>query len=71
MGNYSAKRAASKRSTAQRKDLLAMAEYLFDLLLTEKINSEPQQIFALREAAFAHHQLEAGKTVGSSILLPL
>ncbi len=57
--------------TTRREDLLAMAEELFDLMLTGKIKSEPQQTFALREAAFAHHELEAGKTVGSSILLPL
>lgn len=53
-----------------RAHMLAMADELFGHLLAGRIVSEPQQRFALAEAAEAHRQLEARKTVGSTVLVP-
>jgi NADPH2:quinone reductase len=53
-----------------RPNLLKMADELFDLVLQGKIKSEPQQVFALAEAADAHRALESRQTVGATILVP-
>ena len=53
-----------------RPHMLDMAKELFDLVLAGKIVSEPQQEFALEDAANAHRALEGRKTVGSTILVP-
>src|SRR6516225_251991 len=53
-----------------RSHMLAMAEELFDLVLAGKIRSEPNQTFALEDAAEAHRALEARKTVGATVLVP-
>jgi NADPH:quinone reductase len=53
-----------------RAHMLEMANELFDLVLAGKIRSEPNQIFALDDAAEAHRALEARKTVGATVLVP-
>jgi NADPH:quinone reductase len=55
---------------AQRKDLLAMAAELFEVVETGKVKIEVNQRYALRDAAQAHRDLEARRTTGSTILLP-
>jgi NADPH:quinone reductase len=53
-----------------RAHMLEMAKELFDLVLAGKIRSEPNQTFALEDAAEAHRALEARKTVGATVLVP-
>src|SRR6478672_1855410 len=53
-----------------RAHMLAMAKELFDLVLADKIRSEPNQSFALADAAKAHRALESRKTVGATVLVP-
>jgi NADPH:quinone reductase len=53
-----------------RAHMLAMAKELFDLVLAGKIRGEPNQSFALADAAEAHRALEARTTVGATVLVP-
>ena len=53
-----------------RPELVAMADDLFNLVLGGKIKIEPTKVFALRDAAEAHRELEGRKTTGSVILVP-
>lgn len=53
-----------------RAKMLEMAGEVFDMVLAGKIKSEPNQIFALEEAAKAHEALEGRKTVGATVLVP-
>jgi NADPH:quinone reductase len=53
-----------------RSHMLAMAQELFDLVLAGKIKGEPNQIFALADAAEAHRALESRRTVGATVLVP-
>lgn len=53
-----------------RAHMLEMARELFDLVLAGKIRGEPNQSFALADAAEAHRALEARKTVGATVLVP-
>ncbi len=53
-----------------RSHMLAMAQEVFEMVLSGKIKSEPAQVFALDQAAQAHRALESRTTVGASILLP-
>lgn len=59
---------AGYADTAER--LRAMATELFDMIASGKIKVEIGQRYALSEAAEAQRQLSAGKTTGSTILLP-
>ena len=56
--------------TATREELVACAEALFGVIGSGVIDCEPRQRYALADAAKAHADLEARKTVGSTILLP-
>jgi NADPH2:quinone reductase len=56
--------------TAKREDLLASANELFDVVLSEAVKIEINQTYPLAEAAQAHRDLEARKTTGSTVLLP-
>jgi NADPH2:quinone reductase len=58
LGTYAAKRA----------ELLAMAQDLFDVVLSGTVKIEINQTYPLREAAKAHQDLQARKTTGSTIL---
>jgi NADPH2:quinone reductase len=53
-----------------RAHMLAMAKELFDLVLAGKICGEPNQSFALADAAEAHRALESRKTIGATVLVP-
>jgi NADPH2:quinone reductase len=53
-----------------RPELLAMADDLFKLVLNGKIRMEPSKVFALKDAAEAHRELESRRTTGSIILVP-
>lgn len=55
--------------TADRSDLLASAEELFDVVLSGDVKIEVNQTYRLSEAAQAHRDLEARKTTGSTVLL--
>jgi NADPH:quinone reductase len=53
-----------------RSKMLAMADELFGMVLAGKITSEPNQIYALADAAEAHRALESRQTVGATVLVP-
>jgi NADPH2:quinone reductase len=53
---------------AKRTDLLAMAQDLFDVVLSGKVKIKVNQTYPLREAAKAHQDLQARKTTGSTVL---
>ena len=53
-----------------RSHMLAMADELFALVLAGKIKSEPNQTYALADAADAHRALESRKTTGATVLVP-
>jgi NADPH2:quinone reductase len=53
-----------------RSHMLAMADELFGHVLAGRIVSEPQQSFALDDAAEAHRALEGRKTTGATVLVP-
>ena len=55
---------------ASREDLLNTANDLFDVVLRGVVKIEVNQTYSLRDAARAHHDLEARKTTGSTVLLP-
>jgi NADPH:quinone reductase len=55
---------------AQREDLLAGAVEMFDLVTRGVLGVEVRQTYPLRDAAQAHRDLEARRTVGSTVLLP-
>jgi NADPH2:quinone reductase len=56
--------------TASRKDLLAHALDLFDVVEKGAVKIEVRQTYPLAEASRAHRQLEDRKTTGSTILIP-
>lgn len=53
-----------------RSHMLDMARELFDLVLAGQIKGEPNQTFALEDAAQAHRALEGRQTVGATVLVP-
>lgn len=53
-----------------RAHMLEMAGELFGHVLAGRIVSEPQQSFALADAAEAHRALESRRTAGSTVLVP-
>ncbi|CAB5686518.1 Quinone oxidoreductase 1 [Delftia tsuruhatensis] len=53
-----------------RVHMLEMARELFDHVLAGRIVSEPQQSFALADAAEAHRALESRRTLGATVLVP-
>lgn len=53
-----------------RPHMLAMADELFGHVLAGRIASEPQQEFALADAALAHQALESRQTTGATVLVP-
>ncbi len=60
LGNY----------TATRKDLLATANDLFDVVGSGKVKIPVKHKYALKDAAKAHAELEARATTGSLVLIP-
>jgi len=55
---------------AKREDLDASAKELFRAVTTRKVKLHVGQRYLLSEAAQAHRDLEARKTVGSTVLVP-
>jgi NADPH2:quinone reductase len=53
-----------------RKDLVATANDLFDVIAKGKVKIAINQTYALADAAQAHRHLEARLTTGSTVLLP-
>jgi len=56
--------------TANRDNMLHMADELFDVVASGAVKISINQRYALEDAASAHRDLEARKTTGSTILLP-
>jgi NADPH2:quinone reductase len=56
--------------TASRKDLLATANDLFDVVGSGKVKIPVNQKYPLKDAQRAHRELESRATTGSSILIP-
>jgi NADPH:quinone reductase len=56
--------------TAERADLLAAANELFEVVQSGAVRIEINQRFPLRDAAEAHRALESRRTTGSTLLLP-
>jgi NADPH:quinone reductase len=56
--------------TASREELVASSSAVFDLLKKGAINVRIGARYPLADAAKAHADLEGGKTVGSSIIVP-
>ncbi len=56
--------------TAERKDLLAHARDLFNVIAKGAVQVEIRQTYPLSEAARAHEDLESRRTRGTSILIP-
>lgn len=56
--------------TTRREDLLATAQELFNVVSGGQVRIAIGQSFALRDAAAAHHALEARQTTGSTVLIP-
>ncbi len=56
--------------TADRKDLLAHAGDLFEVVANGAVKIDVNQTYPLAEAARAHQDLESRKTTGSTILIP-
>ncbi len=53
---------------AKRESLLAMANDLFEVVLTRAVKIAVQQTYPLRDVAKAHRDLEARRTTGSTVL---
>jgi NADPH2:quinone reductase len=56
--------------TASRDELVAAATAVFDMVTRGVIAVHIGARYSLAEAARAHADLEAGRTVGSSLLVP-
>jgi len=56
--------------TATRKDLIATANDLFDVIAGGKVRIAINQTYPLADVAQAHQDLEARLTTGSTVLLP-
>jgi NADPH2:quinone reductase len=54
----------------ERAALLTNAREVFDMVRSGGVRVEIRKVYALRDAAQAHRELESRKTVGSNILLP-
>ena len=55
---------------ASREELVASAIALFEVVTAGKVRIEINQTYPLAQAAQAHHDLEARRTTGSTVLLP-
>ena len=70
-GSLYATRPSITNYTATRKDLVATANDLFEVVGSGKVKITVNQTYPLAEAARAHHDLEARLTTGSTVLLPV
>jgi NADPH:quinone reductase len=69
-GSLYVTRPALATYTAERADLEAMAEDLFSVIASGVVKTEVRQVYALKDAAQAHRDLEGRKTTGSTVLTP-
>jgi NADPH:quinone reductase len=69
-GSLFATRPALPHYTATRKDLVATANDLFEVVADGKVKVAVNQTYALADVAKAHRDLEGRLTTGSSVLLP-
>jgi NADPH2:quinone reductase len=69
-GSLFATRPGLPAYTASRKDLVATANDLFDVVSKGKVKIAINQTYPLVEAAQAQSDLEARRTTGSTVLLP-
>jgi NADPH2:quinone reductase len=69
-GSLFATRPSLGTYTGTRKDLVATANDLFDVVSKGKVKIAVNQTYALAEAAKAHRDLEGRLTTGSTVLLP-
>ena len=67
-GSLYATRPSIANYTATRKDLVATANDLFEVVGSGKVKIAVNQTYPLAEAARAHHDLEARLTTGSTVL---
>ena len=69
-GSYYVTRPTLMTYTAQRSDLEANSEELFDVVKSGKVKIEINQRYALADVAQAHRDLEGRKTTGSTVFTP-
>ena len=69
-GSLFATRPSLNDHTRSRKDLVATANDLFEVIGEGKVKIAVNQTYPLVEAARAHHDLESRLTTGSTVLLP-
>ncbi|HVG50621.1 MAG TPA: quinone oxidoreductase [Xanthobacteraceae bacterium] len=69
-GSLFATRPTMVHYTSTRKDLLATANDLFDVVASGKVKIPVNQKYPLKDAQRAHRDLEGRATTGSSILIP-
>jgi NADPH2:quinone reductase len=69
-GSLFATRPSITTYTATRKDLIATANDLFDVIAAGKVRITVNQTYALADAAQAQRDLEGRLTTGSTVLLP-
>ena len=69
-GSLFATRPGLPHYTATRKDLLATANDLFEVVADGKVKVAVNQTYALDDVAKAHRDLESRMTTGSTVLLP-
>ena len=69
-GSLFATRPSLNDYTRSRKDLVATANDLFEVVGEGKVKIAVNQTYPLAEAARAHHDLESRLTTGSTVLLP-
>jgi NADPH:quinone reductase len=70
-GSLYATRPSIGNYTSTRKDLVATANDLFEVVGSGKVKIAVNQTYPLAEAARAHRDLEARLTTGSTVLLPV
>jgi NADPH:quinone reductase len=69
-GSLFATRPSLHHYTETRKDLVATANDLFEVIANGKVRIAVNQTYALADAAKAHRDLEERLTTGSTVLLP-
>ena len=69
-GSLFATRPSLNTYTASRKDLVATADDLFEIVASGKVRIAVNQTYPLEKAAEAQADLEARRTSGSTVLLP-
>ncbi len=69
-GSLMVTRASIAHYTAKRDELEAGAKAVFEMIASGKIRTAKSTVYALKDLAKAHADLESGRTVGSVILKP-